>query len=122
MSEFTEVMRHARQICKTTSCFRCPLVMENGTCMLSPIYANNYAEVERRIMTWAAEHPDIEHFSWREGWIQLFPRATDYPCPNSCFGLPCPINSGEVGNCDECYDRPISRDVAETLGIKIKEE
>lgn len=125
MAEFTDVMRQAKRMCAVNGGMcgarNCPL--DNGeTCRLLPDYdGEDYNELERIIMDWAAEHPEPVYPSWEEGWRQLFPDADIRRtlCPE-VFGdkYKCDWCHDDNDNCDECLERPMPAEVAEKLGIK----
>ena len=76
-------------------------------------------EVERRVMQWAAEHPEPVYPTWREWQHSMFPDAHK-------FIRPCEFGSRNRFECDkkicyECKKEPIPADIAEKLGIKPKE-
>lgn len=125
MAEFTEVMRQARRMCETFrdgNCSKCPIgdakALECGITVTSGM---DYKEVERRVMQWAAEHPEPVYPSWKEGWKQLFPEADIRRtlCPE-VFGdeYKCDWCHDDNDSCDECLERPIPAEVAEKLGVK----
>lgn len=125
MAEFTEIMRQARRLCAANGgmcgASNCPL--DNGeACRLLPDHdGEDYNELERIIMDWAAEHPEPVYPSWEEGWRQLFPEADIRRtfCPEA-FGdtYKCDWCHDDNDNCDECLERPMPAEVAEKLGIK----
>lgn len=120
MAEFAEVMRQVKRMCDaivSTRCHECTLWRpETGSCSL---YGANdgvdYADMERRVMAWAAEHPAQRYPTWREWQHSMFPGAGDgmYPCSFlsytecRCYG----------SSCDECRERPIPADIAAKIGI-----
>ncbi len=127
MADFTEVMRQARRLCKSygNGCNgECPLDRRNHTnttgndlCItIGSGDAEIYAEIERCVMQWAAEHPEPVYPTWREWHNSMFPDAD------------CDIGPCEFGNknrfdcggklCAECMTEPIPADIAEKLGIK----
>lgn len=120
MAEFQVIFREAHRMCSTYSgCTDgCPLYDEkNCRCMhrgFPDSGTKTDAEIERIVMKWAAEHPEPVYPSWEDAWNSLFPHAGDVPCPNQWFGEECP----KVLDCSECLGRPMSREVAEKLGIK----
>ena len=123
MAEFTEVMRHARRMCESFSdghCSECPIgnadVLECGITVTSDM---DCEEVERRVMQWAAEHPEPVYPTWREWQNSTFPDAHKFikPCE---FGRRDQFNcTGKT--CIECMEQQIPADIAEKLGIKPKE-
>lgn len=123
MAEFAEIVKQARRMCNYYSqdrrCALCPLSSEksrtkSSLCMtITSIDAQDAIEIERIVTEWAKEHPEPTYPSWEDGWKNLFPDA-DCPCPNDCFGEECPTDMG----CSGCVKRPMSKYVAEKLGIK----
>lgn len=123
MAEFAEVMRHAKRMCAAhgsmCSSRNCPL--DNGeACRLAADQdGEDYSEVERIIMAWAAEHPAPRYPTWREWYTTTFPdvdKGRFYVCPGH-FG---DGDRNTCGNyhCGQCVDRPIPADIAAKLGIR----
>ena len=121
MAEFTEVMQQVKRMCDATvsaRCHECTLWRpETESCSL---YGDDdgvdYADMERRVMAWAAEHPAPRYPTWREWQHSMFPGA-------SVKIIPCSFTSkdklGCVGLiCMQCREQPIPADIAEKLGIK----
>lgn len=98
-------------------CDKCPagkLRSANGACLVRRIAkVDNCEEQIEWLRTWAAEHPAQRYPSWQEAWQSLFPGAEEM-CPGNVFGEDCP--KGML--CLECRERPMSKKVAEKLGIK----
>lgn len=123
MAQFSEVMRQARRMCESFSdgdCSECPIgdvkVLECGITVTSRM---DCEEVERRVMQWAAEHPERVYPTWREWQNSTFPDAGRYI-------MPCEFESKNRFKCNEktcyqCVTEPIPADIAEKLGIKPKE-
>lgn len=123
MAQFSEVMRQARRMCESFSdgdCSECPIgdvkVLECGITVTSRM---DCEEVERRVMQWAAEHPERVYPTWREWQNSTFPDAGRYI-------MPCDFESKNRFKCKEktcyqCVTEPIPADIAEKLGIKPKE-
>lgn len=125
MSEFTEVMRQAERLCAANGgmCGANNCLLDNGeACRLNiDLDGEDYNELERIIMDWAAEHPEPVYPSWAEGWRRLFPEADIRRtlCPE-VFGdkYKCDWCHDDNDSCDECLERPMPAEVAEKLGIK----
>lgn len=125
MAEFTETMRQAKRMCSAHGgicSYRCCPLANGETCRLNVEFdGEDYNELERIIMGWAAKHPEPVYPSWEEGWKQLFPEADIRRafCPE-VFGdkYRCDWCQEYNDNCDECLERPIPAEVAEKLGIK----
>lgn len=120
MAEFTEVMRQAKRMCTAhggmCNSRNCPL--DNGeACRLAADQdGEDYSDVERIIMAWAAEHPVPRYPTWWEWQHSMFPdaNANMYPCSFLSYK-----ESGCTGSvCDECCKRQIPADIAAKLGIK----
>ena len=101
----------------TLGCAGCPakaLWDKNDICLMRLVSkAENCEEQIEGLKAWAAEHPAPRYPSWREAWLSLFPGADD-PCPEQWFGEECPKDI----DCFKCIERPMSKKVAEKLGIK----
>lgn len=125
MSEFTEIMRQAKRMCSVHGgicSYRCCPLANGETCRLNvELDGEDYNELERIIMDWAAKHPEPVYPSWGEGWKQLFPEADIRRtlCPE-VFGdkYRCDWCYDDNDSCDECVERPMPAEVAEKLGIK----
>ena len=122
MAQFSEVMRQAKRMCESFSdgCSECPIgdanVLECGTTVTSGM---DCEEVERRVMQWAAEHPEPVYPTWREWQKSMFPDGHKHITPCifgsrdrfKCWGKTCYV----------CMEQQIPADIAEKLGIKPKE-
>ena len=124
MAEFTEVMRQARRMCETFcdgNCSKCPIGNAKALeCGITPTSEMDCKEVERRVMQWAAEHPEPVYPSWEDAWKQIFPNGIDVPCPSEYdakYGIDCFKFS-----CKICKKRPIPAEIAGKLGIRPKED
>ena len=117
MAEFAEIAKQARRMCKyyqkDKSCARCPLSIAHMCRMMARIDAHDAIEIERIVTAWAAEHPVPVYPSWREAWQSLF-QGAENPCPEQWFCEGCPKDM----ECFDCIERPMSKKVAEKLGIK----
>lgn len=122
MAEFTEVMRQARRLCaeqqEIECCVKCPMQGKGGCMVAADVENVDYEDAEQRIMQWATEHPEPVYPSWDEVWKNLFPGVKKAPCPRAFFGCECMVDIG----CTECGSRPIPAEIAEKLGVKLKEE
>ena len=121
MAEFSEIVKQARRLCEYyEDCRGCPLSRDktggvsNSLCRtITSIDENVAFEIERIVTEWAKEHPESMYPSWQKAWQSLFPYAEEL-CPGKLFGEDCP----EGMLCTECRERPMSKKVAEKLGIK----
>lgn len=124
MSEFVEVMRQARRLCEEQQnmdcCASCPMQGKEGCMVVADAENIDYVETERKIMDWAAEHPEPVCPSWTEGWKQLFPDGDDVPCPG-LFDTKYYDGNCMERSCVKCKKCPMPPEVAEKLGIKPKE-
>ena len=125
MAEFFDVMKQARRMCGSNSCDNC--ILPRGSdemCIWEDAPANltdeEIAEIEAKIMKWAAEHPEPKYPTWREWQREHFRDAAIMirPCEfmsdadARCFdymGAHC---------CSDCANQPIPADVAKKLGIQ----
>lgn len=123
MAQFSEVMRHARRMCESFRdghCSECPIGNANALeCGIKVTSGMDCEEVERRVMQWAAKHPEPVYPTWAEWQDSTFPDAHT-PI------RPCEFGSKRRFKCDgktcyECKLEPIPADIAERLGIKPKE-
>ena len=121
MAEFTGVMRQTRRMCEAFRdghCSDCPIgdakALECGITVTSEM---DCEEVERRVMQWAAEHPEPVYPSWAEWHERMFPDAASgfRPC---IFGAMRRFDCDARDCCDDCAKQPIPADIAEKLGIK----
>lgn len=110
MAEFQEVMRQIGRLCAVSPCSEdCPLKSE---CVhLSQAADSIHAErIERIVMKWAAEHPEHSepvYPTWHE-WLSTTPFIEKVKCGNGTY---------KVFN----WKQPIPDDIAEKLGIELKE-
>ena len=102
----------------TLECAGCPakaLWDKNDICLIRLVLkAENCEEQIEGLKAWAKEHPAPRYPSWNDGWKSLFQNAVFAPCPRHFFGEKCQ----EGMKCPECRKRPMSKKVAEKLGIK----
>ena len=120
MAEFVDVMWQAKRLCAAhggmCNSRNCPL--DNGeACRLAADQdGEDYSDVERIIMAWAAEHPAPRYPTWREWQHSMFPGAgaNMYPCSFMSYVK----SECDGSSCSECVNRTIPADIAEKLGIK----
>lgn len=124
MAEFVEVMRQARRLCEEQQnmdcCVSCPMQGKEGCMVVADAENIDYVETERKIMDWAAEHPEPVYPSWAEGWKQLFPYGDDVPCLG-LFDTKYYDGDCMERSCTKCKNAPMPAEIAEKLGIKPKE-
>lgn len=124
MAEFAEVMRQARRLCEEQQnmdcCVSCPMQGKEGCMVVADVENIDYVETERKIMDWAAEHPEPVYPSWTEGWKQLFPDGDGVPCPGR-FDMKYYVKNCTEMSCAKCKNAPIPAEIAKKLGIKPKE-
>lgn len=123
MAQFTEVMRQVRRMCESFSdghCSECPIGNANSLeCGITVTSGMDCEEVERRVMQWAAKHPEAAYPTWSEWQNRMFPDADVDICPCE-FGSKDRLKCNEK-TCYQCIAEPIPADIAEKLGIKPKE-
>lgn len=68
MSEFTDVMRQARRMCKAQKdCESCPVWdTAKSFCRIDTAYYSDYSVIENIVMQWATEHPEPAYPTWSE--------------------------------------------------------
>lgn len=126
MAEFTEIVKQAHRMCESydNECdTSCPLGRANEPAGMKLCECIGFTdpesakEIEKRVLAWAAEHPEPVYPSWNEAWKELFPQAKYIPCPELYFG----VEGCDDKFCVACKDRPIPAEIAEKLGIRPKE-
>ena len=111
MAEFKEVMRQWGRYCKgytenhNDDCDGCPFEI-NGSCTS---YAKDNAQraeqIEKRIMSWAAEHPEPVYPTWEQAIAEMYLRSGRTKYHN--------IAEWKI-------NEPIPADIAQKLGIEPK--
>lgn len=121
MSEFTDVMRQARRMCKTQEdCESCPIWNpDKFFCKIDTACHSDDSVIESIVMQWAAEHPEPVYPTWREWQNSTFKDAHKHITP-CAFGSRDRFKC-EGKTCYVCMDQQIPADIAEKLGIKPKE-
>ena len=121
MSEFTDVMRQARRMCKAQEdCESCPIWNpDKFFCKIDTACYSDDSVIESIIMQWAAKHPEPVYPTWREWQNSTFKDAHKHIAP-------CTFGSRDRFKCEGktcyvCMDQQIPADIAEKLGIKPKE-
>lgn len=131
MARFTEIVKQAHRMCETygphdNDCTTlCPLGRANNPAGMKLCECIGFTdlesakEIEKRVLAWAAEHPEPVYPSWNEAWKELFPQAKYIPCPELYFGVEGCDHDDKF--CVNCKSRPIPAEIAEKLGIRPKE-
>lgn len=124
MAKFTEVMRQTKRLCAAHDSMcnmrNCPLDSGEACRLNVDLDGEDYSDLERIIMDWAKENPEIVYPSWEDAWKQIFPNGIDVPCPSEYdakYGIDCFKFS-----CKSCKKRPIPAEIAWKLGIRPKED
>ena len=123
MAEFIEVMWQAKRMCESFSdgCRECPIGnADELECGITVTSWMDCEEVERRVMQWAAEHPEPVYPTWDEWQRSVFPDADGHISPCE-FGSKDRFNCAHNITCVECMEQQIPADIAKKLGIKPKE-
>lgn len=122
MSEFIDVMRQARRMCKAQEdCESCPLWnTANFFCKLDTTCYSDDSAIENIIMQWAAKHPETACQTWSERQDSTFP-DTDRDIRTCEFGSQDRINcAGKT--CAECmWQNLFPPTMTRNWGIKPKE-
>lgn len=124
MAEFTEVINQARRICNIygtgeVQCERCPLNSHNGCIFYDCFECDDtyFIKIEKYVMDWAKENPEIVYPTWKKWQNSMFPNADVNIRP--CWFMPKNlIECNTFANCSGCINQPIPADIAEKLGIK----
>ena len=113
MAEFQEVMKQWRRFCKSHNhCGEC-VFDGKGICGEAHLSDVPYANIELRIMEWAAEHPEPVYPTWGEYFIST---------GELIFGWAYIENPDALrARCAEVFCKPIPADIAPKLGLKPKE-
>lgn len=126
MAGFVEVMRAARRMCnEMDECEVCPLYDGFSECCLLSDGSlchmdSDFARYEADIMKWAAENPEVRYPTWREWSDKQFPDA-DESMRTCAFISKERANCAAQKTCSDCRNQTIPADIAEKLGIKLKE-
>ena len=135
MSEFVEVQKQWRRMCKaytpedpdaddTEYCKNCPLqdIADHGCgAIFEEDFADvvNWGELERRVMQWAKEHPKPRYPTWQEYLESEHIVEVDYSQATTVFGGA--VYTNKVIPIAKFY-MPIPEDIAKKLGLAPKEE
>lgn len=120
MSEFNEVMKQIKRICKANDyrCTDCPMSTQSF-CQMPAFDMEGFESIENIVMTWAAEHQEPVYPTWGE-WLINVGAARKIPTD-----IPFELSDGRI------IDSPwetvvdvntsIPADIAQKLGIEPKE-
>ena len=115
MAEFQDVIEQFKRLCDSANqdCSCCGL--GNMSCSMKDI-VDNSVEFEKRVMSWAAEHP-VVYPTWAE-YLERF-GFTPGACmlPKMCYGIDCEAQRRNTW----LMTTHIPADTAEKLGLKPKE-
>ena len=104
MSEFQEVARHWKRMCKQyrkpNTCHGCPIAEHQKMFEACSDGDVDTVAMEALVMAWAAEHPEPVYPTWGE-WLQMMYNSMNYA------GI---------------FITPIPADIAQKLGIEPKED
>lgn len=124
MAEYVEVMEQKRRMCNSyiLCSMGCPLTAiafcDKNT---GERTSADFPEVERRVMSWAAKHPEPKYPTWAE-WLLKVGAARRVP-----IGEPCPVELPDGSMMEPCYEivvkenERIPDDIAQKLGIEPQE-
>ena len=112
MATFTEVMKQWKRMCVGTNCEECPICLAGCSKTLcyegSLLGFKDVEEIEKIIILWSAENPEMVYPSWGE-WL----RTTAF--------LKTRVAENGMERIRFCWDDPIPADIAKKLGIQPKE-
>ena len=114
MAEFQYVMKQWRRFCKShNNCGECEFDGK-GICGEAHLTDIPYADIELRIMAWAAEHPEPVYPTWGE-WLERQGVVTLY------YSLRYEEDGTSYYTPMDTIRKPIPADIAQKLGIEPKE-
>ena len=112
MAGFQEVMRQWRRFCKSNNhCGECEFDGK-GICGDFHLTKVPFADIELRIMAWAAEHPEPVYPTWIE-WLVDIGVIGEY--------AKLPLEASSTVVVSTTLAEPIPADIAQKLGIEPKE-
>lgn len=123
MAEFKVVAKELERMCNTyhtasgkCGTDECPLYCEDLCYAKSMAHVHGYnaGYLEKVVMTWAAEHPELVYPTWGE-WLDKMGVVGLEPSPRY------EENYQMVYFCKLKIDSPIPADIAEKLGLQPKE-
>ena len=118
MAEFNDVMREWRRFCKShDNCGECEFDGA-GICGDTHMSDVPFASIERRIMAWAAEHPEPQFPTWGEWLEQMGIISKEYG--ETFIDIPYGTFDTLTLNAEK-IQQPIPADIAQKLGIEQKE-
>lgn len=95
MAEFQEVIKQFKRLCDSANqdCSSCGI--GDMSCSIKDI-VDNSVEFEKRVMSWAAEHPEQVYPTWEEwlimqGVIKENPNGIGWPMPKLFERIPADI-------------------------------
>ena len=110
MAEFSEVMRQWRRFCKShNNCGECEFDGK-GICGEAHLTDIPYADIELRIMAWAAEHPEPVYETWFEYLLRIGVIPENAPAGGEYQWI-----------VESIKHKHISNDIAESLKLHPKE-
>lgn len=121
MTEYSEVIKQFKRMCKTISaakCTRgeCPMGREFGCENIGQcrkIAFERYAEFEKLVMAWAAEHPEPVYETWGDWFVEQAMLIEGYQHATS--------DAWMAARFRKIMHTPIPDDIAQKLGIEPKE-
>lgn len=113
VAEFQEVIEQFKRLCDSANqdCSSCRL--GNMSCSIKDI-VDNSVEFEKRVMSWAAEHPEPIYPTWEEYFVS---KGLLKPYWNENGTAPYDMYK----YAELALSNTISTDIAQKLGIKPKE-
>ena len=111
MTDFVEVIKQYNRMCKFEDCKRCPFAFTAENDCQYYAYTNP-EDFEKRVIGWAAEHPEPKYPTWY-GFIKSLLRLE---CPDMVQPIPT-----DTDILDFIHNTRIPADIAEKLGIQPEE-
>lgn len=122
MADFVQTMKDWKRMCDTYDyCSDCPLNDDRETCIHASRgkWPNSVDNLERRVMAWAAEHPEPVYPTWLE-WLKsmgVIPYLMGLVTVRDVDGT---FEDGHVNITENAF-KEIPADIAEKLGLQPKE-
>ena len=129
MAEFKEVVHHFRRMVKSwedSGIFDKDSIEKAALSMIAIPNESVALSFERYVMHWAKEHPEKKYPSLAEWWKSTYPHSSSEGPPCWRYFLSAKDHRDmcdkHTYSCASCKNEPMSKDVAEKLGIEPQEE
>ena len=126
MAEFQKIMKIKNRLCNgeapySLACRDCPISSyQNGKNIGCPDFMEKFPEAaESILLAWDKANPELVYPTYGEAWREKYPDAYNKnpACPTHIFSRDVwPWCEGY--DCSECYDRVLTKEQAEILGVE----